>query len=227
MKTSKFLSSPGLWVAIIILIAAILFLYGRSIGSNKSELTETSVALKNITSTLEKISIQKKDQDILISKLNETIVDQNNTLKKYEALVDSINKITRTLGRKASLIIAKPVEKTVLQDTTAPKYIEKIIYQEKPEPYHPYGKGMGNLTIYTTCKTGGLLKVWIDGEFAGNMDKYQTGAVNCKTSGTISKQVLSGKHHIKARDESGKSWEAYTVVKEDSCLPLDLRCSKN
>jgi hypothetical protein len=227
MKTSKFLSSPGFWIAIIILMAAILFLYGRSIGNNKTELAETRIALKNITATLDELSTQKKGQDILISKLNETISDQKNTLSKYEILIDSINKIARTLGSKASLMIAKPAAKTVYQDTSAPKYIEKIVYQEKPEPFHPYGKGMGNLAIYTTCKTGGILKVWIDGDFAGTMNKYQTGAVNCTTIGIISKQVLSGKHHIKARDESGKSWETYTTVKEDSCQPFDLRCSKN
>ncbi len=227
MKTSKFISSPGFRIAIMTIIAAILFFFGISIGNNKTELTENRKALKNITATLAELSSQKKDQDILISKLNETISDQKNNLRKYEILIDSINKIARTLGSKATLSSAKPASRTGYQDTPAPQYIEKIVYQEKPEPSHPYGKGMGNLTIYTTCKTGGLIKVWIDGEFSGNLNKYQTGIVNCTTTGTISKAVLSGKHHIKAKDESGKSWEAYTIVKEDACEPFDLRCSKN
>lgn len=97
-------------------------------------------------------------------------------------------------------------------------YQDKIIYKEAPEPFHPYGKGNGKITLFKACNCYHL-KIWIDGEYAGQTKIiFSSSKPVCGQSGTVSKVVLSGKHHITAKDEEGHTWDFYLTVNEDQCL---------
>jgi len=139
---------------------------------------------------------------------------------------DSKNLIYRdTLIYKEKIIY----KDTVVYKTSPPKtiYQDKIVYRDKPEPYHEYGKGKGKLLIYTTC-TNGYIEVWVDGVYWGQLIEHYYDSPNCgQTEYTLYKTVLTGSHHIRAKNTStGGSWDFHIDLQEDECYPLGLKCKQ-
>ena len=141
-----------------------------------------------------------------------TKCNQDNATKTVK-----INKLQRLLERQRN---------TITQNNNIITQLNDSIYMLENgfESYHFYGKGNGKLVVYTTCVDGGNTSVWIDGEYIGLLDKYQKDIVDCNTSGTISKIVLSGKHHVTGKDQSNKTWDGYVMVSEDQCQTYGLTC---
>ncbi len=166
-----------------------------------------------------------------IDSLNSIIKNEIPALKKENEILKEnagngqVVYVDKPVYQEKVVFKDKPViqEKIVYQDK--PIYQEKVVYKEKPEPYHPYGKGMAQLSIYTQCRIG-ITDVLVDGEKCGQLNCYFTSNPGCNANScTVAKTVLSGKHHIEAKNLSTRgSWDFYVTLKEDECLSQGLRC---
>ncbi len=137
---------------------------------------------------------------------------------------------------KDTIIYKTSPPKTVYQDNIVYKdkviykdkivYQDKIVYRDKPEPYHRYGKGNCKILIYTSCSKGGTTKVWIDGDYAGSFNVYlASGQPSCDDKDFVSLVTMSGKHHIKTRDDSNATTDFYITVGEDECNRQRITCN--
>jgi hypothetical protein len=169
------------------------------------------------------LSVKEKMQTFIKGKLREKQANKetkNQKIVYIDKPVERIKYIEKPVER------IKYIEKPVERIKYIEKPVEKVIYIEKPEKYHPYGKGKAKLLINNSCSKA--IKVWVDGEYWGFIDTYTTnGVVTCDTEGSsISKIVLSGKHHIVAEDNccNGR-WDFYITIAEDQCSPQSLACS--
>lgn len=181
----------------------------------KTNLPTTST--KDTVISLEKVKVVVKTETVEKIVYRDDTVFVENPVEKVvyrEKIVEKPIYVDRTVEK--IVYKDKIVEKTVYVDK--PIEIEKIVYRDRPEPYHKYGKGHGHLTIFTSVDDGGMLSVWIDGEQAGSTDKYYPNTnADCGALGAINKIVLQGSHHIVAKNQAGRRWEFYTVVDEDNC----------
>ena len=95
------------------------------------------------------------------SLINSILISKANS-KKLSNPNDTIN----SSGNYRIIIKRDTIIKTIkVVDTVyINKFIEKIVYKEKPEPFHVYGKGNGMLTIFLTCGICGDVTIYIDGK---------------------------------------------------------------
>jgi hypothetical protein len=148
------------------------------------------------------------------------------TIKEKQFLDELINKAK---DKETSQLIMVPVKDTIIKiivkkDTVyIEKPVEKIVYRDRPEPYHEFGKGKGKLVITAGCSTNGTIEVWVDGEYWGGLTKSYFTAPGCDATESLSRRVLIGKHHVKAKGQPS-SWEFYTIVTEDDCNVRYLTC---
>lgn len=215
MNSSPLLLRSSFWYSFIGAIIISLFFYGMSIEHDRTELTQTKIKLEERTSELlnceKENSIKSKtinELNISISTLKKSILEKDELINQKEISINELhNELVEERNKPPKIIT---------------KYQDRIVYKDKPEPYHPYGKGNGQLVIYTTCSDGGKTTIWIDCKDVGYLDKYQKGTVYCNSTGTISKTVLSGKHHIKGKDQMNRTWDGYVTVNEDECQTYGL-----
>jgi len=210
MKSSPLLQRSGFWYTFIGAIILVLFFYGMSIEHDRTELTQTKIKLEERTSELvdcEKENSEKlktiKELGISISTFKKSISEKDELINQKEIFINELQNELIAERNKPPKIITK--------------YQDKIIYQEKPEPYHPYGKGNGMLTIYSECNKCPKIQVTVDGENWGVLNHYFSGQPNCSQDGTISKIVLAGKHYIQGKDGNNRTWSYYTTVTADKC----------
>jgi hypothetical protein len=217
MNSSPLLLRSGFWYSFIGVIISVLFIYGMSIEHDKTELSQAKLKLEERTSELSNCKKENNSKSNTINDLNKsisnlkiTIAEKNELIKQKEiSIIELQNELIELKNRPPQVII---------------KYQDKYIYRDKPEPNHPYGKGNGQLVIYTTCPDGGKTTIWIDGNDVGYLDKYQKGVVDCNSRGTIVKTVLSGKHHIMGNDQRNRNWDGYVTVYADECQIYGLTC---
>lgn len=86
------------------------------------------------------------------------------------------------------------------------------------------------LVIFTVCPEYGSLKILVDGQYKGTLDKYVTTtkkSLGYGDRGTISIMVDVGSHTIQAYDLDGEMhWDATVYVRENgSCEKLT--CNDN
>ena len=205
---SSVLLKPWFWVFFIIIIIISLYLYGLHILEDRTELTQTkrtleitSQNLKNCTEDNLAKTKEISEQQIEINRLSASITQNN---YKITQLNDSILKL-----------VNRPPEI---------EYKDRIVYKERPETYHPFGKGFGKLSIYKKCNCYSL-DVSVDGVYWGRLTDVFTNSVYCDQDGALTKIVMIGSHHIEGKDEEGHHWNFYATVAEDQCktLPLNLR----
>ena len=175
----------------------------KDLDLSKAEVNKKNIEITELKSIISKHQNTISDKDTIINQLNSSIVQKEETISALK------NKIRNLENRPPKTIT---------------KYQDRTVYKTKPEPYHPYGKGYGQLTIYTLCSNGGATKIWVDGEFFGSLNYYKTGEVYCNSSGTISKPVLSGNHYIEAKDAANRTWKKHLVVTEDNCKIWGMSC---
>jgi hypothetical protein len=209
--TTNFLMTKWFWIIFTIAVFLGLYLYGLKMISDKTEIALTKKALVLANGEMNKYKIDNTSKTSELSELQIKIKQLNNKIIQKENLISK-------LSDSISVLANRPPEIVI-------KYQEKVIYKDKPEPNHEYGKGNGKLVLYTTCRDGGTLSIWIDGEFVGSLNKYQRGSVDCNSSNTISKVLLSGKHHITGKDKSNRTWDDYLIVDEDECQTHGLTCN--
>lgn len=176
---------------------------------------------------------EKMNLDAWISKAQEkaknNTIDSAKSINGYRVVIKRdtviktiVKKDTVFIRKKDTIYITKPVERIVYVD----KPIEKIVYRERPEPYHPYGKGKCKILIFTSCSSGGVTNVWIDGEFIGSFHVYMpTGEPDCDDKDFVSVITITGKHHVFVRDNSNQTWDFYITVAEDECQKRHLVCN--
>jgi hypothetical protein len=170
------------------------------------------------------------NQEKIDSLSKSNVSELNRITKYYENRIDSLNdilesmpasnpndlkKITELQNQINSLKSKKPQVKT--------EYKDRIVYRNKPEPFHQYGKGKGKLVITTGCNNEGNLKVWVDGIFWGSLTKSYSSFPGCNATASLKKVVISGKHHVEAKSQNS-TWDFYTVVTEDDCNTRYLTC---
>jgi hypothetical protein len=206
---SGLLTRPGFWYTFIALIIVTLFVYGIHIEDEKTELQQTQDALERASLHLSECQSTIQGKTHRITVLNNNISAKNTRLRELE-------------NRVAELWDSIRLYKNRPPDTII-RIIEKTVYRNRPASYHPYGKNRGKLTLYKSCNCYDL-DIWIDGQYWGTIRTlYTESAPNCGQSGTLSKEVSSGYHHLQAKDKEGHSWKDYLYVKEDECLVREIK----
>ena len=203
MTSSSILLRPSFWYAFIGLVIVVLFIYGMGISQDKTDLTKAKKELELRNKELTSCNNENELKSKKISELNKTISTQQQKISEQSNSL-SHNEIT-----------ISDLRATVTDLENRPQRSE---YRNKPEPYHPYGKGYGKITLYKTCNCYNL-QFWIDGEFAGQTKSiFSSYDPSCGQEGTVSKIVLAGKHRIQGEDKENHSWDFYVTVTEDKCL---------
>jgi hypothetical protein len=192
------LQTKGFWVLFISGVIVSLFLYGTHIDSEMS-------TLEKITNDLElaRDSIEVLDGNLQMSQ------EKNGAL------------ITKNSSLNDSLIIFKSrineLELSIQNHVNDVQYIDRVIYRDNRSNYL-YGKGMGKLSVYITCSSCQDFKVWVDGNFVGEIGSYFSGgSPNCGQNGTLNVLLRKGLHHIECRDKKKTTWKKDVVIEENEC----------
>ncbi len=203
MASESILLRPSFWYFFIGLVIVVLFIYGMRISQDRTDLTK---AKKDLEQRNEELATCKEESEVKsnkISELNKTIRGQQQTITEQSNSISQNETTISDLQARVTDLENRP---------------PRIEYRNKPEPYHPYGKGNGKLTLYKTCNCYNL-KFWIDGEYAGQTKSiFSSYDPSCGQEGTVSKIVLAGKHRIQGEDQENHSWDFYVTVTEDQCL---------
>ena len=208
LTSLSFLLKPWFWFLFIIAVIVSLYLYGLNILGDRTELAQSKKALKQVNDELLKCKLDNANKSSMISELKSKLISLSNTITQENHLIVKLNDSLYTLLNRPPKIKYK--HNTVYKNNT--------IYKDKPEPYHPYGKGYGKLTLFKNCNCYNL-KFWIDGEFAGTTSIiFSLNYPVCGENGTVSKIVLAVKHYIQGKDQENHSWNFYITSKEDECL---------
>ena len=210
MQTPSFFLTKTFWLIFTIVVIISLYLYGLKMIGDKTEIAQTKKALASKIDELETCTTEGNAKAKQIEDLKKTISTQNSTITEQ----------TNSISQKETTIQELQNTVTELQNTppkVVTKYQDRTVYKDKPEPYHPYGKGYGKLSIYSECNKCSNIQVTVDGEYWGALQYYFNGQPNCGQEGAIAKTVLVGKHHIIGKDNNNRTWDYYTTVKEDVC----------
>ncbi len=258
MTFSELLLKRNFWIFFVFAVIVLLYVYGLMIINDNSELTkaksnleiaqrriteyEKVVANKNqeiynlnsevsqqkeeITSLKDELSI--KNEEVLnyspeLSKKNDIISNLNSELNKKNREISNLNSELTKKNKEFSILHSNDIKK----DNTRNDLNSK---EEQSITSHIYGNGNSKITIYSICGNTGAIKIWIDGNYKGNLNKYYLNdSPDCNYSGrgsVVNSIVQAGKHHISARSDSGRSWDFDISVKEDECKRIPLKCRK-
>jgi hypothetical protein len=66
--------------------------------------------------------------------------------------------------------------------------------------------GQAKLMVYTTCKTHGQVKIFVDGQFKGTLTGSFSSMPNYGQQGTVSIMVSTGSHEILAQTADNNKW---------------------
>jgi hypothetical protein len=167
---------------------------------------------------------EKKILEGLIKKASDKLVNTStaSSIKSNEG-IKNVKTETIYITKHDTIYITKFVEKKVFID----RPIEKIVYKDKPEPFHQYGKGNCKIIVFTSCPTGGTTKVWIDGSLAGSFNVYlPSGQPSCDDTNFVSKITLAGIHHIQTKNDKNATTDFYITLDEDQCNVQGISCEQ-
>ncbi|MBD1364570.1 hypothetical protein IDJ77_12190 [Mucilaginibacter sp. ZT4R22] len=187
------------------------FLYGQKLIKDKTEIAQTKKALLILRDSLDNCKLNLQNCSLENKTKEGKISEQQADLKNSSIVALQRDSIITQLNDSIVKLTNKPPEIIV-------QYRDRVFYKDRPEPYHPYGKGYGKLTIFKRCNCY-KLRFKIDGEYAGTISQiFSVGDPVCGQEGTISRSVLAGKHHVEAQDNENHLWNFYIIVNEDQCL---------
>lgn len=214
MAEGNVFSKPGFWILFVIGIVIALYMYGVKKIGDKSELGQARISLVSLRQDLQNCNAENQNRASSIATLEDQIKTQNTTISE-------LNKSISELRDSLYLILSTP-------PPVVTKYEDRVIYTERPEPYHQYGKGNGRLLVYTSCTTG-YIRVWIDGQYWGELKSHYNDnfTPECnQTDGTLTNILSAGSHRIEAEDQSSNSkWSSYITISEDQCYKDRLTCN--
>jgi uncharacterized protein YraI len=83
---------------------------------------------------------------------------------------------------------------------------------------HPFGVGMGGLTIWTNCDNDGEIKVYLDDTYIGTLTNcFSQGTPTCGQNGTLLIYKTAGSYKLSAKGHQN-TWTATIFISEDRCL---------
>lgn len=238
VQTPRLFLTKTFWLLFTIAVIISLYLIGTKKIEDKTEIAQTKKALQTAEQKLSACTNDNNSKANEINQLNRTISAQADTITQEEtSKANEINQLNGTISAQANTIAQKETAINKLQNTIAelknqpPKILiknqERIVYKDKPEPYHRFGKNNGRLLVYTTC-TSGYIRVWFDGNYVGELTGHYSSSPDCNsTDHTLNKILVAGRHQIKAVNTSTRAtWNFYVTLSEDDCQIQALTCKQ-
>ena len=210
METKPLLLRSVFWYTFIGSVIIILLLYGLSIEKDRTELTKTRNNLAEKVLVLAFCEKENSIKSTTIEALKRSILNLENNINIKDGIIsDQKIKIDELIENIDDLKRQPP--KIITQ------YKDRVVYKDRDDLKHPYGKGYGKLTIYSACSKCTKIQVTVDNEFWGNILTFFSGPPTCAQVGTLSRNLVAGKHHIQGIDQDLGTWDYYTTVVEDKC----------
>jgi len=210
-NNSKILEKPFFWYIFICLVVIALFVYGMKLDSNKT-----------IFNTL-KIDLQESKVELNeYKKLNANLNSSNDSLID---LVSELNQDITELRISSGILEDSISYLNSIPPKIETQYIDRVVYRNKYiEKTYIYGKGNGKISLYNSCSNSGILKIWINGNYAGSLNKYYTSSTSCPTSSAITKILPAGRHRVYITNGRNTSKEYQVYIQEDRCKTEQVRC---
>lgn len=84
--------------------------------------------------------------------------------------------------------------------------------------YHPYGYNNGEITLWTDCSNDGIISVYIDGKYKGQIVTYFDSSSNpkCGENGTLNLTLPVGIYKLTAKGKNNK-WKGNIKIVADEC----------
>ena len=84
--------------------------------------------------------------------------------------------------------------------------------------YSPYGYNKGKITIWTNCSDEGIISIYIDDVYKGQITSYylESYSPSCGDSGTLNIILTEGTYHITAIGNETK-WDGSVTITADEC----------
>lgn len=160
-----------------------------------------------------------------IAKIVDTIINS----EKFIVIIKS-DTVEKTILKIDTVFVEKNIRAGTVMNKSATKnlhrneLVEKKPYEGEKNLGNEFGKGNGKITIISSYADSDTLRVWIDGNFVGNVNSgYSEDEVECGALGVFSMVLKAGSYLIVVKDQQNRRWVFGKDVLEDQCQKINLK----